>query len=217
MAEDEVAQNDAQAPRRRIHWLLLVPLVVSMGFVGLALLQLSENREDLQHGRDSQALPSVQEGRAAPALSLVPLADFPLLERADLPGGAGEQEDADDQPLTLVNFWASWCPPCRAEHPTLTALAEAGSPLYGVNYRDRPQQALSFLSDLGNPFAALGQDPDASVGRDWGVIALPETFFLDAEGTVVLHFRGPITGRVLDTQIRPALAERGFELPPLPQ
>ncbi|MEM6390312.1 MAG: DsbE family thiol:disulfide interchange protein, partial [Pseudomonadota bacterium] len=143
----------------------------------------------------------------------VQLADFPLLEAGDMIAETGE----GDAPLRVVNFWASWCPPCRAEHPTLTALAEAGNPLFGINYRDRPDQALSFLADLGNPFDALGQDPMASTGRDWGVIALPETFFLDAEGTVVLHFRGPITARVLDTQIRPALAERGHELPPLPQ
>ena len=65
----------------------------------------------------------------------------------------------------IVNFFASWCVPCRAEHPTLTALAEAGNPLYGVNYRDAPADALGFLSDLGNPYDLIGADPEARTGR----------------------------------------------------
>jgi cytochrome c biogenesis protein CcmG/thiol:disulfide interchange protein DsbE len=98
--------------------------------------------------------------------------------------------------LIAVNFFASWCPPCRVEHPILTALAEAGLPLYGVNYNDRVDQALSFLTELGDPYDAIGRDDRAGNGLNWGIVAMPETFFIDDTGTVVLHFRGPVTRRV---------------------
>ena len=167
----------------RINWLMIAPLVLTVGFFGVAAYQLSNNQNALQ-----------------------PLADTELLSRADLEGNG----------LVVVNFWASWCPPCRAEHPTLTAMAEAGVPLYGVNYRDRIDQALSFLDELGNPYDRIGRDDQARNGADWGVVAMPETFFIDDTGTVVLHFRGPVTERALRSQIRPALAAAGHELPLLP-
>jgi cytochrome c biogenesis protein CcmG/thiol:disulfide interchange protein DsbE len=190
----------------KFNWLMVIPLALTVGFFGVAAYQLSNNQNALQQGVDTQALPSAQQGRPAPDLSLQPLADTELLTRADLEGNG----------LVVVNFFASWCPPCRAEHPTLTALAEAGAPLYGVNYRDRVDQALSFLGELGNPYDRIGRDDQARNGANWGVVAMPETFFVDDTGTVVLHFRGPVTERALRNQIRPALAEAGHELPLLP-
>ena len=187
----------------RANWLMILPVALTMGFFGIAGYQLMNNQNALQDGVDTQALPSAQQGRAAPDLSLQPLGDTALLSRADLEGNG----------LVIVNFFASWCPPCRAEHPTLTALAEAGVPLYGVNYRDRTDQALGFLDELGNPYDAIGRDEQARNGADWGVVAMPETFFIDDTGTVVLHFRGPVTERAVRTQIRPALAELGHDLP----
>lgn len=184
---------------------MLIPLFATAGFFALAGMRLASNADDLQHGVDTASLPSAQEGQLAPELDLSPLGQTALLVQDDL--AIGE--------LVVVNFWASWCPPCRAEHPTLTALAEAGVPLYGVNYRDRVDQALSFLDELGNPYARLGRDELAHNGRDWGVVAMPETYFIDGNGTVVLHFRGPVLARSLDQQIRPALAAAGFILPDL--
>ncbi|NKX44709.1 DsbE family thiol:disulfide interchange protein [Roseicyclus persicicus] len=190
----------------KINWLMVLPLALTAGFFGIAGWQLMNNQNALQQGVDTQALPSAQQGRPAPGLALEPMGDTPLLTRADLEGNG----------LVMVNFFASWCPPCRAEHPVLTALAEAGTPLYGVNYRDRIDQATGFLAELGNPYDRIGRDELARNGADWGVVAMPETFFIDGTGTVVLHFRGPVTERSLRTQIRPALAEAGHELPPLP-
>jgi cytochrome c biogenesis protein CcmG/thiol:disulfide interchange protein DsbE len=190
----------------KINWLMVLPLALTTAFFGMAGWQLANNNDDLNVGADPSSLPSVQEGQPAPPLALIELGDTPLLTRDALEG-----ED-----LAIVNFFASWCPPCRAEHPTLTALAEAGVPLYGVNYRDREAQALGFLDELGNPYDLIGADPSATNGRDWGVVAMPETFFVNSEGVVVLHFRGPIVRRSLENQVRPALAELGFELTDLP-
>ena len=189
----------------KINWLMVLPLALTVGFFGIAGFQLMNNQNAMNQGVDTQALPSAQQGRDAPALDLTPLAETPLLTREDLNGNG----------LIIVNFWASWCPPCRAEHPVLTDLAEAGNPLFGVNYRDRADQALSFLDELGNPYDLIGRDDAARNGRDWGVVAMPETFFIDDTGTVVLHFRGPVTYRALDERIIPQLAELGHTLAPI--
>lgn len=189
----------------KVNWLMILPLALTGSFFGIAGWQLANNQGDLNTGVDTQSLPSPQQGHPAPPLDLQVLAGTPLLTRDALEG-----ED-----LVILNFFASWCPPCRAEHPTLTALAEAGVPLYGVNYRDRDVQALSFLDDLGNPYDLIGTDPEARNGRDWGVVAMPETFFINSDGVIVLHFRGPIVRRSLDNQVRPALAEAGYILPDL--
>ena len=183
-------------------WLLALPLIVTAAISGVFLAQLVLNRGDLARGGDSAALPSTRAGSVAPDLDLQPLAQLPGLTRADLEGNG----------LVIVNFFASWCVPCRAEHPTLTALAEAGNPLFGVNYRDAPADALGFLSDLGNPYDLIGADPEARTGREWGVAAMPETFFINDEGIVVLHLRGPVLRRSLRNQVIPALAEAGYTL-----
>ncbi len=189
----------------KLNWLMILPVVLTLGFFVLAGVRLMSNQDDLQHGVDTAALPSAQEGRAAPGLELTPLGNAELLTRADLEGNG----------LIIVNFWASWCPPCRAEHPTLTALAEAGNPLFGVNYRDRPDQALAFLEELGNPYARIGRDAVAANGPNWGIIAMPETFFINDAGVVVHHFRGPVIPRSLENQILPALEAAGYTLRPI--
>lgn len=191
----------------KLNWLMILPLALTTSFFGIAGWQLANNQFDQSTGVDTQSLRSAQQGHPAPALDLVALPGTPLLTRDALEG-----ED-----LVILNFFASWCPPCRAEHPTLTALAEAGVPLYGVNYRDRDVQALSFLEELGNPYDLIGTDPQARNGRDWGVVAMPETFFINAEGVIVLHFRGPIVRRSLENQVRPALARAGYSLPEIPE
>lgn len=188
------------------NWLKVVPFFLACGFLGVVGFELITAQNDLNSGATTQTLPSAQEGRTAPPLNLTAFEDIPNLRRIDLEGNG----------LIILNFWASWCPPCRAEHPTLTELAAAGNPLFGVNYRDNPSQARNFLQELGNPFDRLGTDSQARNGRDWGVVAMPETFFINDEGTVILHFRGPITRRALVNQIIPTLAarEERLEIPP---
>ncbi len=108
--------------------------------------------------------------------------------------------------MKLVNFWASWCGPCRAEHPSLARLAAEGVPIYGINYKDEPEKALGFLGELGNPYAGIGADPAGRTAIDWGLYGVPETFVIDGEGRILLRFAGPITERSLASDIRPAIA-----------
>ena len=144
---------------------------------------------------DPRALPSTREGGSVPALTL---AEF----RGDPPFSV---EDLAKGDVVLVNFWASWCAPCRVEHPHLTALAEEGIVIYGVNYKDQPGNALKFLDELGDPYTAIGSDQTGRMALDWGLYGVPETYVIDADGRVVLRFPGPITQRVMDSQIRPAI------------
>lgn len=149
-------------------------------------------------GRDEQ-LPSALIGQTAPALQVQPLADLPPLR----------QEVLRDGKPKLVNFFASWCAPCRVEHPNLKALSAQGVPVYGVNYKDDPAKALSFLTELGNPYTAIGTDPLAKMGLDWGVYGVPETFVLDGQGRIVLRFAGPLTQRWIESDLMPALRKAG--------
>lgn len=140
--------------------------------------------------------PSAFEGRPAPVIPAVALANYPTFD---------ESVFADGE-VKIVNFWASNCPPCYAEHPYLLQLAEEGVAIYGVNWKDEPGAAVEFLETLGNPFRAVTVDATGRNGLEWGLAAIPETFVLDGDGTVLLRFKGPING-VMDTIIRPALAE----------
>lgn len=171
----------------RVSVLMLVPPVA---FAGLAAMFLWGMGRD-----DPDALPSMLEGREAAAVVLTPLGDLPSFGDGDLRAGG----------VTLVNFWASWCAPCRVEHPNLTAMAKEGITIFGVNYKDKPEAALGFLAGLGNPFAAIGADENGRMGIDWGLYGVPETFVIDGQGRVVLRFAGPITQRVLAETIRPAM------------
>ncbi len=153
-------------------------------------------------GTDPSVLPSALVGGPAPAVALPPLLDSkPGIDAAGLAGG----------PL-LVNFFASWCVPCRAEHPLLMRLAAAGTvPLLGVSYKDAPADAIGWLAELGDPFARIGRDDDGRAAIEWGVYGVPETFVVDRAGRVRHRHAGPMTRRVLEEDILPLLAEPGGE------
>ena len=173
--------------------LMLLPPVLFAGIA--AMFVLGMNRED------PNALPSTLTGRRAPAVVVAQLADLPVFSDADLKDGK----------VKLVNFWASWCAPCRAEHPNLEKLQAEGVTIYGVNYKDKPDAALGFLRDLGNPYAAIGTDESGRMGIDWGIYGVPETFIIDGDGKVVDRFPGPITERSLDEVIRAGLKKAAAE------
>lgn len=167
--------------------LMILPPVVFAAFAGLAIFGM--NRDD------PDGLPSTLQGREAPAITAEALTGHPGFTDADLRDGE----------LHIVNFWASWCPPCRAEHINLLALQELGVPVMGINSRDDVADAQGFLDELGNPFAAIIADPQNRNGVEWGVVALPESFVIDGQGKIVLHYRGPITKSSLQDTILPAI------------
>jgi cytochrome c biogenesis protein CcmG/thiol:disulfide interchange protein DsbE len=164
------------APNRRL-WLVLIPAVV---FAALALLfwrGLS--------GKPSE-IPSALIGKTVPdfALAAVPGLDVPGFGTADLKNGK----------VAVVNVWASWCAPCRIEHPLLVELAKrADITLIGINYKDEPENAVRFLGTLGQPFAAVGMDRDGRAAVDWGVYGVPETFVVDGQGVIRYKHIGPLT------------------------
>ncbi|RBI87716.1 DsbE family thiol:disulfide interchange protein [Rhodosalinus halophilus] len=175
----------------RVSPLMILPPVL---FAALAaLFYFGMMRED------KDALPSARQGQPAPPVQMVELQGKTPFTDADLRKGG----------VKLVNYWASWCAPCRVEHPHLETLAEEGVPIYGVNYKDDPGKALGFLEELGDPYVAIGADATGRMALDWGVYGVPETYVLDADGTIVLRFAGPITESVLENRIRPAIAEAG--------
>jgi cytochrome c biogenesis protein CcmG/thiol:disulfide interchange protein DsbE len=106
----------------------------------------------------------------------------------------------------IINFWASWCAPCRIEHSTLESLAARnGVTLYGVAYKDDPEKSRAFLSELGNPFGKINQDREGRVAIDWGVTGVPETFVIDGKGVIRVHYAGPLNESLLQRLILPAL------------
>ena len=151
----------------------------------------------MECGRDASVVPSALIGAPAPQTSLPPL-DGSSLPGIDSAGFEGE--------LTLVNVWASWCAPCRQEHPLLMDLAdEEGLTIAGLNYKDRPEQARAFLAELGNPYDAIGVDENGRTGIDWGVYGVPETFVVGRDGRIAYKFVGPLSPQTLQSQLMPAV------------
>lgn len=105
----------------------------------------------------------------------------------------------------VLNIFASWCAPCRVEHPVLTELAAAGVPLYGLAWRDGPADAAAFLDELGDPYTMTGLDLSGAIGTQLGVRGAPETLVVDKTGVVRAHIRGPITADIVARQILPML------------
>jgi cytochrome c biogenesis protein CcmG/thiol:disulfide interchange protein DsbE len=152
-------------------------------------------------GRDPSLRSSPLEGRPVPEFALPPLPDRGAdtgLAAADLTGAP-----------SLVNVFASWCAPCRVEHPLLTGLAEDGVAVHGIVYKDEPAATKKFLADLGDPYRRIGVDADGRVGIDWGVTGVPETFVIDAEGNIVHRHVGPLSARDLNETVLPMLEGLG--------
>jgi cytochrome c biogenesis protein CcmG, thiol:disulfide interchange protein DsbE len=167
--------------------LYLIPVIV-FGAVGIGLA--------VGLTRDPGTLPSALLDQPAPPFELPGLDGREGFSSEDLKGR-----------VSLVNVFASWCVPCRVEHPVLMRLAQEGVPVFGINYKDPADQAQAWLADLGNPFAKIGADRDGRVGIEWGVYGVPETFVVDAEGRIRHRHVGPIQARDLEGTLLPILAE----------
>ncbi|CAD7042950.1 DsbE family thiol:disulfide interchange protein [Pseudorhizobium endolithicum] len=174
--------------------LALVPLLVFAGFALIAGKMLYD--QDV-NGRDISAIPSALIGQKAPSLALPALdgANTPALSDAAIAGR-----------LTLVNVFASWCVPCRQEHPILKELAkDERLTVVGINYKDRNDNALRFLGELGNPYDAIGVDPNGKAAIDWGVYGIPESYLVGADGTILYKKVGPFDERTLTQELLPAI------------
>lgn len=147
--------------------------------------------------QDPRAMPSALAGKPVPPLTAAVL---------DAPGQHFDARALRGQ-VWLLNVWASWCAACRDEHAELLALAAAGTPVYGLNYKDEPAAATAYLKASGNPFARSLVDPEGRVGIDLGVYGVPETFVVDREGIVRLRHAGPLTPDFVRERLQPLLRE----------
>jgi cytochrome c biogenesis protein CcmG/thiol:disulfide interchange protein DsbE len=148
-------------------------------------------------------------GLVRSALIDKPAPQFTLPEVAEL-GVPGFDTAALMGEVTVVNVFASWCIPCRDEHPLLEALkAETGVRLYGINQNDAPENARAFLAELGNPYDAVGADRDRRASIDWGVYGVPETFVVDANGIITFKHVGPLTAEAVASELIPAIERAG--------
>ncbi|MFK8249982.1 DsbE family thiol:disulfide interchange protein [Ancylobacter terrae] len=187
-------ETSGPAPRRVSRLLVALPLIA---FAVLAALFYGR----LFSG-DPSRLPSALIGRAAPAVTLPPLeglardgAPVPGIAPADFAGG-----------ITVLNVWASWCVPCRDEHPFLVELSKVpGIRLIGLNYKDDAENARRFLGRFGNPFAAVGVDTAGRAAIDWGVYGVPETFVIGPDGKIAYKFVGPLDADGLKDRLLPAI------------
>ncbi len=166
-----------------------IPLALFLVLAGFLAVGLNLNPREV---------PSPLIGKPAPGFDLSKL-DTPeqKLKRDDLLGK-----------VWVLNVWASWCAPCREEHPLVVELARRKlAPVYGLNYKDTRPAGMAFLAQLGNPYEASLFDADGRVGIDYGVYGVPETFVVDKAGTIRYKHIGPLTPDVLEKKIVPLLKE----------
>ncbi len=166
----------------------VLPLLLLVGLVAV----FASNMD-----RDPSLVRSVLINKPAPAFALPAVAGSGV-EGFDTASLQGE--------VTVVNVFASWCVPCREEHPLLERLkAETGVRIFGINQKDAPENAVAFLTELGNPYQRIGGDADNRVSIDWGVYGVPETFVVNAAGVITFKHVGPISPESLEKEVIPAI------------
>lgn len=169
---------------------VLLPLLIFLVLAGIFLMQLLS-------GRDASTVPSALIGEKAPDTNLPPL------EGMQLPGFDTGRLDGK---VTLLNVFASWCVPCRQEHPVLLGLSQDKRfSLAGLNYKDVPENARRFLGELGNPYGAIGTDEKGRAAINWGVYGVPETFLIGRDGTILYKHVGPLSPEAVQTELLPRI------------
>ena len=192
MSAPETQETKARGLSR--YAVALIPLLVFGGIAATAAKMLYD--QDF-HGKDISEIPSALLGTKAPSLNLAPLegSNLPALTDAAVKGK-----------LTLVNVFASWCIPCRQEHPILKQLAADGRlNIVAINYKDKSENALQFLNELGNPFNAIGVDPNGKAAIDWGVYGVPESYLVAPDGTIIYKRVGPFDEISMKEGLFPAM------------
>jgi len=186
-------------PSQRRSWLVTLPLLAFASLAALFWFRLGAG--------DPARIPSALIGRPAPLTTLPPLEGLTV-------GGApipGLDPAAFKGQVSIVNVWASWCVPCHDEAPLLLKLAQDKRiRLVGINYKDSADNARRFLGRYGNPFGAVGVDPNGRASIEWGVYGVPETFVVGRDGAIAYKLIGPVTAQnidgVLKAEIEKALA-----------
>ncbi len=197
MSETDTNETGTKAAGRRgigRYLVAVIPLAIFAVFAGVAGKMLYD--QDV-NGLDISAIPSALIGTKAPTLTL------PALDGSNTVALTSE---AIAGKLTLVNIFASWCVPCRQEHPILKELAkDPRLNVVGINYKDKNENALRFLGELGNPYKAIGVDPNGKAAIDWGVYGIPESYLVSADGTILYKKVGPFDPQSLETGLYPAI------------
>jgi cytochrome c biogenesis protein CcmG, thiol:disulfide interchange protein DsbE len=155
-------------------WIGFAPLIV------LAALAVLFAGYALKH--DPRVQPAALVGKPVPTVVLPDLDTGEMVAVRDVPSGP-----------RLINFFASWCAPCRVEHPQLMALKARGVTVVGIAYKDEPARSQAFLSELGDPFAVRLVDRNGRTGIEFGVTGVPETFLVGADGMILAKHSGPLT------------------------
>ena len=167
----------------------LLPLGIFIVLVAFLAIGLNLNPREV---------PSPLIGKPAPAFAL------PQLHK---PEASFSPKDLQGK-VWLLNVWASWCVSCRQEHPLLVELAKSGLvPIYGLNYKDKQEDALRWLKQFGDPYALSIVDAEGRVGIDYGVYGVPETYVIDKAGVIRFKQIGPVTQVALEKTILPLVAE----------
>ncbi|HVV95034.1 MAG TPA: DsbE family thiol:disulfide interchange protein [Hyphomicrobiales bacterium] len=193
-----MSDQAARPARRRVF--LFLPALAFIALAALLYVRLGAG--------DPSTIPSALIGRPAPAFSLPALSGLEGRGGGMVPGLA--TADLTDGKPSVVNVFASWCAPCREEHPVLLKLgATPGVRLLGIDYKDDAGNARRFLNALGNPYDRVGVDASGRSAIDWGVYGVPETFVLDGQGRIVLKHVGPLTDQAVANDILPALKRLG--------
>lgn len=199
----EVESRAETTPRRRSPLIFLAPLILFAVLAAVSLVGLFSG--------DASKVPSALIGKPAPAITLSALEG---LQRDGRPVPAFGMADLASGRATIVNVFASWCAPCRVEHPFLVALADAPAvkagkvAVVGMNYKDEAENARRFLGALGNPYSAVGVDRSGRAAIEWGVYGVPETFLIGPDGRILEKHVGPLDAASAGKLLARAVAGR---------
>ena len=192
-----MTEQEEAKPKARI-WTSILPLFIFLGIAGASYSLLSTE------GRDVSALPSALIDKPAPNLDVPELKGL-MVNGEQIPGMT---QNMFKDKISIVNVFASWCVPCRQEHPQIVELGKDDRlQIVGINQKDSNKNALGFLAELGNPYDVVGVDRSGRASIEWGVYGVPETFIVNHQGRIIYKHVGPINPRGLQEKLMPIIED----------